>query len=161
MARNQSDREDLLREATALVERAELQIAGIDEPTIVGFRRTGAASVFFGADPVYQFNTQGELRRAYFRGQLIKAERGRLVALNRVKTEHEVQLVRQELTIAETEAFAGACLRDIAALRSALASGSFSVNGQAPANVDVVARIKTWLESLADPIPIAASPHAR
>ena len=42
MARRESDREDLLREATALVERAELTIEGFDEPIVVGFRRDGS-----------------------------------------------------------------------------------------------------------------------
>ena len=74
MARRESDREDLLREATALVERAELTIEGFDEPIVVGFRRDGSASFFFGADPVYQFNTAFELRRAFVVGLLYKAE---------------------------------------------------------------------------------------
>ena len=73
MARNQSDREDLLREATALVERAELRISGWSEPVVVGFRRGGGASLFFGGKEVYQFNAGGELRRAFVAGRLIKA----------------------------------------------------------------------------------------
>src|SRR3954469_16416273 len=107
MAREESGREDLLREATALIERIELRprttdlsIAASnlsDEPIVAGFRRDGALSIFFGEDPVYQFNAGGELRRAYFSGKLLKATRGRLVALERVRTEHEVQLMRNEL----------------------------------------------------------------
>ena len=90
MARDQSSREDLLREATALVERIELRIAGPmsvkhdrDDHVVVGFRANGSASFFFGEDPVYQFNSAGQLRRAYCGGLLIKAAHGRLVSLQR------------------------------------------------------------------------------
>src|SRR3954447_20411722 len=101
MSRHESDREDLLREATALVERIELTVGGFDLPVVCGFRRDGAASFYFGADPVYQFNAVGQLRRAFVAGRLIKAERGRLVALSRERTENEVALVRHELSAAE------------------------------------------------------------
>src|ERR1700704_5517811 len=104
MAREESSREELLREATALVERVELipNVAISDGHIVAGFRRNGALSVFFGEDPVYQFNAAGELRRAYTNGKLLKADRGRLAALQRVRTQNEVQLVRHELD--ETDA---------------------------------------------------------
>src|SRR5512134_1308657 len=101
MARQESEREDLLREATALVERAELQLPSFAEPIVVGFRSGGAASFFFGSDPVYQFNSTGQLRRAFVAGKLLKAERGRLVALARERTAEEVALVRTGLDPAE------------------------------------------------------------
>src|SRR5262245_12366974 len=105
MARQESDREDLLREATALVERAELKVAGESEPMTVGFRRDGSLSVFFGGDAVYQFNTAGELRRAFAGGLLYKAERGRLVELRRERSADEVALVRRELPDEESARF--------------------------------------------------------
>ena len=92
MARDESSREDLLREATALVERIELRITAPisaahdrDDHVVVGFRANGAASFFFGDDPVYQFNSAGQLRRAYCGGLLFKATHGRLVSLQRVR----------------------------------------------------------------------------
>src|SRR2546421_10418921 len=97
MVRRESDREDLLREATALVERAEIRTPGEHEPIVVGFRRDGSASFFFGAHPVYQFNSAGEFRRGYIGGLLYKAERGRLIALRRERSDAEVALVRTEL----------------------------------------------------------------
>src|SRR3954451_8705906 len=107
MARDESNREDLLREATALVERIELIPNGAadNRHIIAGFRRDGALSIFFGEDPVYQFNAAGELRRAYHDGKLLKATRGRLAALKRARTEHEIQLVRHELSGAEQAEF--------------------------------------------------------
>src|SRR5262245_10991650 len=100
MAREESDREDLLREATALVERIELivDIGNAGQHVVAGFRTNGAASIFFGADPVYQFNAAGELRRAYCDGVLIKGSRGRLVSLSRKRLANESLLLSCEFT---------------------------------------------------------------
>src|SRR5690348_4164205 len=97
MARQESDREDFLREATALIERVELHVTGFEEPIVVGFRRDGCASFFFGAVAVYQFNSAGELRRGYIEGLLYKAVGGRLIGLQRERTEAAVELQRLEL----------------------------------------------------------------
>src|SRR5262245_11539562 len=107
MGREESDREDLLREATALVERIELapDFGHAGEHIVVGFRANGAASFFFGADSVFQFNAAGELRRAYCGGQLIKASRGQLVSLARQRLENETQLLSRKLTDDEQAKF--------------------------------------------------------
>lgn len=156
MAREEEDREDLLREATALVERVELAVAGAAEHVVVGFRRDGQASVFFGADPALHFNSRNELRRAYVQGRLLKAERGRLVSLARQRAEKEVALVRHEFDAAETAAL----LDDVAArlrqLRGALEGAECSVVGQVPAEGDVVMRVRAWLASIEFPLAIAA-----
>ena len=68
MALHEQDREDLLSEATALVQRVELRVEGFAEPVIVGFRRGGEASVFFGADPVEM--PMGEVYSALAKGVL-------------------------------------------------------------------------------------------
>ncbi|MBX3413884.1 MAG: hypothetical protein KF708_14430 [Pirellulales bacterium] len=156
MAREESDREDLLREATALVERVELAFDSVAEHVVVGFRRTGQASFFFGVDPALHFNDRNELRRAYAQGRLLKAERGRLVSLSRQRTEREVALVRHELDAGETAAllenFAGR-LRELCA---ALDGAAFRVVGQVPAEGDVLTRVRAWLASLEYPLAIAA-----
>ncbi len=93
MDRQQSDREDLLAEATALVERIELVLPGYAEPIVAGFRASDCASLFFGTDPVYQFNSQRQLRRAFVDGLLYKAECGRLVSLTRTQNVLAVELI--------------------------------------------------------------------
>src|SRR5687767_152707 len=105
MATSEHDREDILREATALVERVELIVPGCQEPVIVGFRRDGSASFFFGTEFVVQFNTSDELRRGYDHGQLLKADQGRLFTMKRQRQDNEVTLLTRNLTAAETEAF--------------------------------------------------------
>ena len=97
MAREEHNREDLLAEATALVERASLRLDGFAEEVVVGFRRDDSASFYFGADRVYQFTSEGALRRAMIAPLLYKAEQGRLIALERHRTADAVEMVRREL----------------------------------------------------------------
>ena len=160
MARQESDREDLLREATALVERAELQLAGESETFVIGFRRDGAGSIFFGSEPVYQFNAAGELRRGYWRGMLIKAERGELVSLLRQRTTEQVQLVRHQLTAIETAEYLHELQARLAKLVNALRMDDFCLIGQVPDIADVLSRILAWLLNLPHPPRIAARPNS-
>jgi hypothetical protein len=148
MSRTESDREDLLREATALVERIELTASddALGMTTIVaGFRKDGALSLFFDADPVYQFNAAGELRRAFCDGRLYKADRTRLVSLDRHRTATEVQLLRQELTADEKQAFLANMQRKLHALTMLLERGDYTVIGQVPPTADVLPRVQAWL----------------
>ncbi len=160
MSRRESDREDLLREATALVERAEIRIPGESEPIVVGFRRDGSASFFFGADPVYQFNSAGELRRVFIKGLLYKAERGQLVCLRRKRTEIEVALIRTELNTAEARALLADAHDRLTSLQQALLSDSFTIRGQVPPNADLISRIRDWLAEIPSPIQVAQGPRA-
>lgn len=162
MARRESDRENLLREATALVERAELRLAGFDEPVVIGFRRDGCASVYLGADPAWHFNARNELRRAFVDGRLLKAQRRRLVALDRRRAAGEVQLLRRELNDAQTAALLARLRQSLDAAAASLAeSETHHLVGQVPDEVDVVKRIRRWLTALPAVVPIAASAHAR
>jgi hypothetical protein len=161
MSRRESDREDLLREATALVERAELAVVGWDEPVVVGFRRDGSLGVFFGAEPVYQFNAIGELRRAFRGGLLYKAERGGLVALRRERAAGEVALVRSELTAEQTAEFCDETRARLVALAGALGDGAFQLVGKVPADADVVGRVRRWLASMGAEIQVAQAAGLR
>jgi len=173
MARHESAREDLLREATALVERIELRTIGYElgasgsrsdsvlaaeVPIVVGFRASGAASFFFGDDPVYQFNTDGQLRRAYCDGRLFKAVRGRLVSLQRERSETAVQLISRELTDIEQNAFVLQMQQRLRGLAGGLEERLFTVVGQVPAGTDVLGRVRAWLASH-DGLPIARTPR--
>lgn len=152
------DREELLAEATAMVDRIELAVDGLADTVVVGFRRQGAASVYFGADPVYQFNVQGELRRAYCDGALYKADRGRLAAMVRRRTDSAVELMRRDLDGDEQGAFVERMSDYLRRLREALAAGRFRVIGQVSSG-DVLARIRRWLAETPLPPPIARRPN--
>ncbi len=161
MARPELDREDLLAEATALVERIELSLPGYDEPVVAGFRASGCASLFFSADPVYQFNGQSQLRRVYAGGLLYQAQRGRLAAITRTHRAGRLELTRAPLDDTAQTCLLGAMTAHLAALRGALGSGQVEVVRQVPAAGDSLARLRQWLAALGEGIEIAATPHAR
>jgi hypothetical protein len=161
MARRQSDREDLLREATALVTRAEFALPIFEQPIVCGFRRDGSASFFFGPDPVYQFNSACQLRRAFVGGRILKAERGKLVALSRQNTANEVALIRHELPDSECQVVLNGLSSDLQRLQTALQCGEYIVTGQVPLVADVAARVLNWLKNRPVVPEIAAAPNAR
>jgi hypothetical protein len=167
MARQESAREDLFAEATALVERAELVPANTSgdiaadaaEPIVVGFRRSGAASVFFGQDAAYHFNSANELRRAYLAGRLYKADRIRLAVLDRQRTADAVQLLRHDLNSEETVEFLHHLHRRLDYLRTALFAQGLKVSRQAPEGQDLAARVADWLATLPEQIAVARNPR--
>jgi hypothetical protein len=159
MARAEADREDLLREATALVERAELAIQGEDRPVVIGFRREGAVSIYVGQDTVIQFDSRGQIRRGYQAGRLIKATRGRLASLVRVRRENEVQLVCHDLDEAETTAYLQSVQQHLDRLQEALSQQRFSIRGQVPPGAGVVNRVLTWLTQRPRILQVAHTPR--
>ncbi len=159
MAREESDREDLLREATALVRRIELRVPNEAESIVFGFRRDGAASIFFGADPVYQFNAARELRRAYVAGKLLKANRGTLAELTRVRTPTEVQLVRHDLDAAQTATFLQTMLARLTQLSAALGTDDVEIVGQVPPDGELLLTCREELAQLCTAPRIATSPR--
>jgi hypothetical protein len=161
MARQESDREDLLREATALVERAEFQLPGEREPIVVGFRRDGSFSLFYGSEQVVQFNSAGQLRRGYFDGRLLKADKGKLVWLTRERTPEAVYLHSKPLTDDEASAMLVRASQLVDCLSLHLQQGNFTLVGQVPAEDNIVPRIMTWAHAMPRPIQIAAVPNAR
>jgi hypothetical protein len=126
---------------------------------VAGFRRDGALGIFFGDSPVYQFNAAGELRRAYCDGKLLKAARGRLVALNRLRTEHEVQLVRHDLSEIEQATLLTQMTNRLREFVAIISAGAFEVVGQVPPNADVLGHVKRWFSTHND-VPIAQRPNA-
>ena len=161
MARNESDREDLLREATALVERAEFLLPDELEPIVAGFRRDGSCSLFFGSDRVVQFNSAGQLRRGYFDGRLLKSDQGRLVWLTRERTPTETILHSRVLSAEEVAATLLRASELIEGLSSHLQAGTFTLVGEVPPDGKIVQRIITWRDALPLPLQIASAPNAR
>ncbi|MDA1164403.1 MAG: hypothetical protein O3B13_15005 [Planctomycetota bacterium] len=98
MSRTESDREDLIREATALRSRIEWHIPGEYEFIVAGVRSNGSLSVYFGPDPVYQFSVDGGLRRAYVDGFLYRTQGETLARLSRQRSAAETVLNRSDLS---------------------------------------------------------------
>lgn len=91
MALNEHDREDLLRDGRTMIFRGECDIDGCT--VLAGFRDQGQLSLYCGADPVFQFNAKGQLRRTFFSGKRFAAEHGSLVELVRESRGGKVQFI--------------------------------------------------------------------
>lgn len=158
MAREEQDREDLLRDAKGLAIRAELWLDSAAEPVVVGFRGD-AASLYFGADPVYHFNAQHALRRAFVGGELLKAERGRLIRLRRSRTPRQVSLLARELSAAETEAFLDVMHSRIQQVRLAIENNNYRVGRTVPSTEAAMNKLSQWLAAWPARPQIAETPY--
>ena len=156
MAREEADRENLLQDATAYRRRIQWQLPAWDEPVFAGFRADGAASFYFGPDPVYHFNAGGELRRLFLQGCLLKAEGGALVRMQRLRTAGQVELRSQVLSAAEQEAICQEVSAQLLKLSAELKAGKAQLQGQVPEDAGVEALVLQWLTSH-DSIRIAES----
>jgi len=111
VARNESDKEDLIRDASALVERAEIACEGFEELITIGFFADGRCSIYFAQDPFYQFDSQGRLRRAYQAGFLYRSQHSTLSRIDRrrdVKSDGDTQRVvlqRADLSAPDLQKF--------------------------------------------------------
>jgi hypothetical protein len=161
MARREQDREDLMAEARALVERASFRIQGCSEPVVIGFRRDGSVSFFISPEQVYQFNSAGELRRAFKGDLLYKADAGRLVSLRRERTADAVHLVRHDLTDQQTSAFLAEMHRHLQQVAAGLDGGRSEAIETVPKGTDLAPRIAQWLALHAAGIAIARGPRTK
>lgn len=151
-----------MADATALSERVEIATANDAPHVVIGFRTDGAASIYFGDEAAYHFNARSELRRAYLGGRLLKAQRGRLVALTRSRTEQRVELLSHELGDTETIQIIHDLMARISTLRSDLDSGCATAIAQVPDTIPVLDRARKLLNDLLGaPLQIARLPNAR
>ncbi len=159
MARQQSDREDLLTEAAGLFPRGELLVPSCDESIVVGARGNQAWSLYFGPDLVYHFNSAGELRRAFADGRIVKAEAGRLVSLTKNHAATAVNLLRHEFTREEQCNFMAALTANVRSLLAAIDSGKAKVLREIPAEGELLKMLRQWLDRLELPPAVASVPN--
>ena len=157
MARIESDREDLLQEAVALVCRVELQLAGLNDPVVAGFRRDGCLSLYFGADPYYQFDAEGRLRRALVRDRLFRTQGSALAQLERVRSEHATELLRQDLSAESLKQFLLEMRAYVSRLREALEQPE-TVLRQIPNDAPIVPRLALCLDTVLREVGSLAPP---
>lgn len=105
MARHESDREDLLAEAVALVRRAEWRLPGFAEPVLLGERDNGWFSIYVGQDLCWQFDAADRFRRAYVAPALYRTQGTTLARLLRDRTSETTVLRRTDLAAAELDEF--------------------------------------------------------
>ena len=147
MAREVHEREDLLRDATALVPRLQLRlksVASVGE-IFAGFRSEGALSLYFNTEPVYHFNSGFQLRRAFVGHRLIKAQQGKLIAMQPRRESSSTVLVSHELNSDEMKKFSRKLVEHIELLRTVLHDGDYALVGQVPPEGDALARLAEWV----------------
>jgi hypothetical protein len=161
MARQSHEREDLLRDATALVPRILLRATIEGEPSEVfaGFREPASLAIYFDDDPVYQFNSQNELRRAFVAGHIIKAAGGQLVAWQRSETLDHTAMLSRRLSSRETQELSKSLLARLADLKAAIACNEFTIVGQVPPDGEAFVKLQSWLEKI-DSVVIAQAAGA-
>ena len=156
MPGDETRREDLLAEATALVRRAELTGPELGELVVAGFWRNGGLSAYFGEDPMYRFNEAGQLRRAFVDGVKYQALDGTLVRLQQDRSlTDRVQLLRQELSHDEARVFRLKMQERLSSLLEGLRAGRVTQQAAVPDDSDVVAELVDVL-----PMILAAEPWA-
>jgi hypothetical protein len=141
MARREADREDLMREATALRERVELAVPHEAEPVVAGFRADGRLSLYFGQDPAYHFDAEGGLRRAFRDGELYRSQGTTLARLRRQRTPESTDLARHDLAPDELDAFLQQMQARLRTLLEALQSGRVRIVARIPPDSDLLARL--------------------
>ncbi|MCY2962899.1 MAG: hypothetical protein NT069_04475 [Planctomycetota bacterium] len=148
MARQEQDREDLIAEATALRTRVEFQLPHPSEPVVVGQRSNGCLSVYFGADPVYHFDENGGLRRAFAAGVLYRSEQETLSRLIRHRPDQQTsELLRSDLTVIECEEFLHIAHERLDELCGAIDAGKAVVLRQVSPEEDPVGTLRRGLET--------------
>jgi len=104
-----------------------------EEAIFVGNRKQGGWSVYFGEDPVYQFNAQGKLRRAHFEEQNYAASDGKLLLLHRGRSGGHVEI--QRIYSVDTERLMLAdCHKRLNELAELMQSGPIEVADRFPAD---------------------------
>ena len=132
MARHEADREDMMREATAYARRCEIHVPDLDEPLFAGFREFGAWSLYFGGDPVFQFDEECQLRRAYVDGLLYRTQGTTLAQLRRVRSATATELLRYDLTPPELSEFRAGVSQNLNAVASSIQAGEAKITRQIP-----------------------------
>lgn len=131
MKHDESGNEDLMREAVSLIERIEFRSPSLSGPITLGLNKQAWLFVYLGDDPMYRFDQQGRLRRAFVDGFLFRSAGQTLVRLERTgvtdeKATTESVLLRRTLTPTEFEEFRDRTRSKLAALSQHLSERSIS-----------------------------------
>lgn len=137
MARVESDREDMLGEATAYPRRVEFRIPDCSDVCFAGLRSTGT-SLYVGGDPVYHLDAEDRLRRAFVDGDLYRTQGTTFARLRRERIAAETNLLRHDLDVGELSAFLATAHSVLAGIAGAVRDGTATVLRSVPEEDDHV-----------------------
>lgn len=153
MAQHEQDREDLMREAVALPMRTELACADFESLITIGFRANLGMSIFIGQDPVYHFDAEGRLRRAFVDGFLYRSQYATLARLQRDRTLTQTLLLRTDLNSESLDAFRRQMRETLNSLHRNLAPGKFRTVRRIPDAEDLIPQIRATLSRIQNATP--------
>lgn len=133
MAEQEHDREDIMREASGLPRRVELEFAG-SLTVVAGFRHRARFSVYVDQDPVYHFDADGRLRRAYVGGFLYRSHGDFLAQLSRRRSAEVSELVRTDVGGDDLHRFLGQMRDCCRRLHTAITADDMHVVAQVPSD---------------------------
>ena len=125
-----------MAEAVALSPRVALLIPDRAAEIVAGWHTDGRWSVFFGGDPVYHFDSEDRLRRAFVAGNLHRSQGTTLSKLTRQGTATETVLLRHDLDSLELSTFLEAVRGNLEQLAHALHQGTASMKQTVPEGAD-------------------------
>lgn len=138
MTRDEGHGEDLMAEATALVRRAEFTATGGRAELVAGYRGDGSLSLYFGQDPVYQFDPVGRLKRAFVDGLLYRTQGSTLARLTRDRSSTgKIGLLRHDLDVEQLGFFQRSMTDRLVGLLEELDSGRLNQSAAVPESADV------------------------
>jgi hypothetical protein len=140
--------EDLLRDATALVERAKIELPEIEILLVFGFRKNGALSLFFGEEIAYHFNCKNELRRAFLYGNRYKTEQRKLMRISRIPHTSNVYLKSTVLQPEETKKLLADLNERLNAVEMCLSAKHFRIVKQVSRDGGIIARFQKYIPEL-------------
>ncbi len=153
MAQHELDREDLMREAVALSLRSELSCSDFQSLITVGFRANSGMSIFVGQDPVYHFDAEGRLRRAFVDGLLYRSQHTTLAQLQRERTLSQTLLLRIDLDESALQEFRKSMHELLNLLLENLITGRFCTVRSIPDGTEQVPQIMAALSRILDVTP--------
>ncbi|WP_052031483.1 hypothetical protein [Novipirellula maiorica] len=156
MAKQERDREDLLRDGRQMAIRGETTINGT--VVTIGFRGAGQLSLYCGADPVFQFNADQQLRRVFFKEIRYAADAGRLIRLHRVSRGGKVQFDSEPLSENDHAALLDSLGQWIRDLRLIVTNKRAEWRVADQQDVAFFSQLTRWIDALPQPIEIADSP---
>lgn len=132
MARNESDREDLMAEAVSLTRRIEYTGVSDRSPILAGFNALDWLFVYVGHDVMYRFDESCRLRRAFVDGLLYRTEGTTLASLERQRqtesrngeTVQVTSLLRRTLSADELRAFRERMLQELTLVLEVIQNGT-------------------------------------
>lgn len=148
MARHSSDREDLMAEAITLVPRMALVVPNSPDEVVAGRRSDGRWSIYFGGDPVYQFDREHRLRRAFVDDVLYRSQGTTLARLTRQESQHETVLLRHDLTADEVTQFFLRLRRNLQSVADAISRRTVQIRNCVPSDAHYLAELTDSIQNV-------------